>query len=136
MRINAEHTGDSFARALLVGVIPRIWSSSRCRPPHNTICSSSNPASPRSLRLPRSAVRAASESAASRTCSARNPRLVRIDVEVTDRSGKPIKGLRADQFAVTDDGKPQKISSFSYSDIEEIETAGSETTRSPLCARR
>src|SRR5271155_4982901 len=43
--------------------------------------------------------------------------LVRIDVEVTDKSGKPIKGLRADQFVVTDNGKPQAISTFSYADI-------------------
>ena len=49
--------------------------------------------------------------------------LVRIDVEVTDKSGKPIKGLRADQFVVTDDGKPQTISNFSYADIEKVETA-------------
>lgn len=49
--------------------------------------------------------------------------VVRIDVAVTDGSGKPIKGLRADQFVVTDDGKQQKISSFSYSDIEKVETA-------------
>jgi VWFA-related protein len=52
--------------------------------------------------------------------------LVRIDVEVTDKSGKPVKGLRADQFTVTDDGKPQRISSFSYADIESIETAAAE----------
>ncbi len=50
--------------------------------------------------------------------------LVRIDVEVTDRNGKPVKGLRADQFTVTDNGKAQKISSFTYSDIEAIQTAG------------
>ena len=50
--------------------------------------------------------------------------VVRIDVEVTDKSGEPIKGLRADQFIVTDDGKPQKITSFSYADIEKIESAG------------
>jgi VWFA-related protein len=53
---------------------------------------------------------------------------VRIDVEVTDKSGKPIKGLTADKFSVTDDGKPQNISSFSYFDIESIETAGSSDT--------
>src|SRR5215472_10415815 len=49
--------------------------------------------------------------------------LVRIDVEVTDRYGKPVKGLRADQFTVTDDGQPQKASIFSYEDIEAVETA-------------
>ncbi|MGH9713882.1 MAG: VWA domain-containing protein [Candidatus Acidiferrales bacterium] len=60
------------------------------------------------------------QSAAIRTSSD----VVRIDVEVTDKSGKAIKGLRADQFTVSDDGKGQKISSFSYSDIEKMETAG------------
>ncbi len=49
--------------------------------------------------------------------------LVRIDVEVTDKSGKPIKGLTANQFTMTDEGKPQTITSFSYADIEAIETA-------------
>lgn len=51
---------------------------------------------------------------------------VRIDVEVTDRSGKPVTGLRPDQFKVTDNGKLQKISNFSYSDIEKVETASAE----------
>ena len=55
--------------------------------------------------------------------------VVRIDVQVTDGSGKPIKGLRADQFEVTDDGKMQKISSFSYSDIEKIETASEDNAK-------
>jgi VWFA-related protein len=53
-----------------------------------------------------------------------NSELVRIDVEVTDKSGKAVKGLKADQFTVTDNGKPQKISTFTYSDIEAIQTAG------------
>ena len=55
--------------------------------------------------------------------------LVRIDVEVTDRSGKPIKGLRADQFSIADDGQAQKISVFSYQDIEAIESAGATDTK-------
>jgi len=50
--------------------------------------------------------------------------VVRIDVEVTDSSGKPIKGLGADQFEITDNGKVQKISTFTYSDIERLDTAG------------
>jgi VWFA-related protein len=53
-----------------------------------------------------------------------NSELVRIDVEVTDKSGKAVKGLKADQFTVTDNGKAQKISTFTYSDIEAIQTAG------------
>jgi VWFA-related protein len=55
--------------------------------------------------------------------------LVRIDVEVTDKSGKAIKGLRANQFAVTDDGKAQAISTLSYEDIEHVETAGAEDAK-------
>jgi VWFA-related protein len=49
--------------------------------------------------------------------------LVRIDVEVTDKSGKAIKGLHPEQFVVTDDGKSQSIATFSYEDIEQVETA-------------
>ena len=55
--------------------------------------------------------------------------LVRIDVEVTDKSGEAIKGLRADQFVVTDEGKPQAISTFSYEDIERVETAPAEDAK-------
>jgi VWFA-related protein len=55
--------------------------------------------------------------------------LVRIDVEVTDKSGKPIKGLTANQFMITDEGKPRAITSFSYADIEAIETAAAGDTK-------
>jgi VWFA-related protein len=54
--------------------------------------------------------------------------LVEIDVQVTSRDGKPVKGLKQEQFSVTEDGKPQKISTFEYNDIEQIETAGSGDT--------
>ena len=50
--------------------------------------------------------------------------LVEIDVQVTNRDGKPVKGLTQEQFSVTEDGKPQKISTFEYNDIEQVETAG------------
>ena len=40
-----------------------------------------------------------------------------------------MKGLKPDQFTVTDDGRQQKISIFSYEDIEAVETApDSDTT--------
>lgn len=54
--------------------------------------------------------------------------LVRLDVEVTDKSGKPVKGLKESQFEVTDNGKPQKISTFTYEDIEAIQTASTADT--------
>ncbi|HXP80795.1 MAG TPA: VWA domain-containing protein [Verrucomicrobiae bacterium] len=50
--------------------------------------------------------------------------LVEIDVQITNRDGKPVKGLTQQQFSVTEDGKPQKISTFEYNDIERVETAG------------
>ncbi|HEY0876201.1 MAG TPA: VWA domain-containing protein [Vicinamibacterales bacterium] len=38
--------------------------------------------------------------------------IVRVDVTVLDRSGKPVLDLKADDFAVFEDGVPQKIQSF------------------------
>ncbi|MBV9502578.1 MAG: VWA domain-containing protein [Acidobacteriaceae bacterium] len=49
--------------------------------------------------------------------------LVLIDVRVTDKSGKPILGLKPEQFSVTEDGNPQKISSLDYNNIEAVERA-------------
>jgi VWFA-related protein len=49
--------------------------------------------------------------------------LVEIDVQVTGRDGKPIKGLKQEQFSLNEDGKLQQISAFEYNDVERIETA-------------
>ena len=38
--------------------------------------------------------------------------LVRVDVTVTDRGGKPVTGLQAEDFIVFEDGVPQKIQTF------------------------
>jgi VWFA-related protein len=58
--------------------------------------------------------------------------LVLIDVQVTDRSGKTVSGLKPQQFAVLEDGKPQVVSSFDYSDVETLETAGAAPDAKPL----
>ena len=134
MRINGGNTGDSFARALLAGIIAANLAlvplpaaaqqqseqqqSEQQQSGKPTVVAA--PAAPQSV--PR--VNPTKPNALHAESS-----LVRIDVEVTDRSGKPIKGLSEDQFTVTDNGKPQKISSFSYSDIERIDTAGPENTK-------
>src|SRR3984957_17658666 len=57
--------------------------------------------------------------------------LVEVDVEVTDRDGKPIKGLRRDQFSVAEDGHEQKLSTFDFNDVEKIEKA-SNTDGAPV----
>jgi VWFA-related protein len=41
-----------------------------------------------------------------------NTRLVTVDVVVTDKKGQPITGLKADDFALEENGKKQKISVF------------------------
>ncbi|HET9840122.1 MAG TPA: VWA domain-containing protein [Candidatus Angelobacter sp.] len=41
-------------------------------------------------------------------------RLVVIDVVATDGKGEPVPGLKAEDFTVLEDGKPQKISGFTF----------------------
>jgi VWFA-related protein len=41
-------------------------------------------------------------------------RLVVLDVVALDEKGQPVKDLKADDFIVLEDGKPQKISDFSF----------------------
>jgi VWFA-related protein len=55
--------------------------------------------------------------------------LVLVDVQVTDRKGNPVKGLKPEQFILTEDDQPQKVSSFDYYDIEAIEVAAAEDVR-------
>lgn len=55
--------------------------------------------------------------------------LVLLDVQVVDRNGKPVKGLKQEQFTISENDKQQKISTFDYYDIETIETAGSSDQR-------
>jgi VWFA-related protein len=42
--------------------------------------------------------------------------LVQVDAVVTDKSGTPVKNLQADDFQLFQDGKPQKITNFSFVD--------------------
>jgi VWFA-related protein len=40
--------------------------------------------------------------------------LVLVNVTVRDKAGNPVRGLKADDFTVLEDGKPQHISSFDF----------------------
>jgi VWFA-related protein len=46
-----------------------------------------------------------------------NANLVIVDVAAKDKAGRPIEGLKASDFTVLEDGKPQKISVFEYQQI-------------------
>src|SRR6476660_644831 len=41
-------------------------------------------------------------------------RLVVVDVVTVNSNGEPVPGLKAEDFTVLEDGKPQKISGFSF----------------------
>jgi VWFA-related protein len=65
-----------------------------------------------------------------------NSRLVFLDVTVLDRKGHPVvKGLTKDDFAITDDKKPQRIFSFEAPEIHTLDasgTAGSSLAKPPV----
>jgi len=54
--------------------------------------------------------------------------LVQIDATVTDKDGNAIKGLKADNFQLSEEGKPQKITAIDYFDVERIATADKDTS--------
>lgn len=45
---------------------------------------------------------------------------VRVDVIVSDGKGQPVTDLKADDFSVAEDGKPQRIESFSLVKIDDV----------------
>ena len=46
-----------------------------------------------------------------------NANLVIVNVSATDKAGMPVAGLKAEDFTVLEDGKPQKVSVFEYQRI-------------------
>src|SRR6476660_2050995 len=47
---------------------------------------------------------------------------VSVDVIVTDKDGKPVMDLSQDDFAVAEDGKPQKVETFQIIKLDALET--------------
>src|SRR5579884_3429960 len=52
--------------------------------------------------------------------------LVVVDVNVRDREGRPVEGLKKEDFTIFEDGKPQKIAVFEFQrlTLEPLERAG------------
>src|SRR5580693_7043207 len=44
--------------------------------------------------------------------------LIVEEISVKDKKGKPIEGLKKEDFIVTEDGKPQAIRFFDFEDID------------------
>ena len=45
--------------------------------------------------------------------------VVEVDVVVTDKSGRPVRGLRTEDFEIAEDGRPVEIATFSAVDVPE-----------------
>ena len=58
-----------------------------------------------------------------------------VTVTVTDQSGKPIEGLTADDFVVTEDNVPQTVSLLEYERLDETILSGAVTPTVPATLR-
>jgi VWFA-related protein len=45
--------------------------------------------------------------------------VVEVDVVVTDKAGRPVRGLRSEDFEIAEDGRPVEIATFSAVDVPE-----------------
>ena len=58
--------------------------------------------------------------------------LVQIDATVVDHNGVAIKGLKKENFQLSEEGKGQTITALDYFDVEKIETAGTTEDAEPI----
>jgi VWFA-related protein len=61
-----------------------------------------------------------------------NVDLVQIDATITDGHGVAIKGLKPENFQLSEEGKSQQITGVDYFDVEKIETAGNVEDAAPV----
>lgn len=57
--------------------------------------------------------------------------LVVVSVAAKDKNGNPLEGLKASDFILTEDGKPQKLSVFEYQRLEDAPKPGPELKPRP-----
>ena len=48
--------------------------------------------------------------------------LILVNVDVRDKNGLPVKGLKQEDFQVTEDGKPQEVTNFKYEEVAPTNT--------------
>ncbi len=62
--------------------------------------------------------------------------LVVVDVFAKDKNGNPIEGLKADDFVISEDGKPQKITTFQYQELKNDPAPAVDTSSAPSLTSR
>jgi VWFA-related protein len=62
--------------------------------------------------------------------------LVVVNVSAKDKNGNPIEGLKADDFTISEDGKPQKITTFQYQQLVNDPEPTAEDTQSKTLTTR
>src|SRR5215831_4015358 len=60
--------------------------------------------------------------------------LVIETVTVLDKNGKPIEGLKAEDFKVTENGQPQDIKFFEFQKFDDADTPGTGLAAAPTVA--
>ncbi|MGH9968667.1 MAG: VWA domain-containing protein [Pyrinomonadaceae bacterium] len=58
--------------------------------------------------------------------------LVQVDAVITDKKGKPVADLQPDEIEIREDGRPQKITNFSYVSLESFDAARPERVERQL----
>lgn len=61
-----------------------------------------------------------------------NAELVQIDALVTDKAGKPVSGLKREDFELLDNNKPQPITHFSYEESNPARVKNSPVPQPPI----
>jgi VWFA-related protein len=62
--------------------------------------------------------------------------LVLVNVVVRDKSGAVVRGLTQDDFAITEDDKPQTVSSFDYEELDREEAPQTPDPQQPILEKR
>jgi len=82
-------------------------------------CKHDNPTRPLSIAVLAAAVVVAVAAAQQPPKFISGVEMVVLDVSVLDRDRRPVRGLKASDFTVLEDGQPQKVSSFDAFDVED-----------------
>src|SRR5262245_3955745 len=62
--------------------------------------------------------------------------IVLVNVVVRDKNGNVVRGLTQDDFAISEDDKPQSISSFDFEELDNPDAKPAPVTNEPVLPKR